>query len=61
MAGSHYSTIVNHVNIYLMADEYDGFSNEYIDPYSPVLVAWTRSDTASVIKDFWATVNGATL
>lgn len=38
-----------------------GFSNEYIDPHSPVLVAWTRSDTASVVKDFWATVNGATL
>lgn len=28
-------------------------SNEYMDP---IPVAWTRPDTTSLIKDFWATV-----
>ncbi|KAL0640096.1 hypothetical protein Q9L58_000924 [Maublancomyces gigas] len=53
---SHHSTIVNHVKIYLMADEYDAFLNEYMDPHNPIPVAWTRSDAASLIRDFWATV-----
>lgn len=39
-----------------MADEYDAFSNEYMDPLSPIPMAWTRSKAASLIKDFWATV-----
>lgn len=39
-----------------MADEYDSFLNQYMDPHSPIPVAWTRSSAASMLKDFWATV-----
>lgn len=56
MTDSHHSTIANHVKIYLMADEYDAFSNEHMDPHGSIPVAWTRSNAASLIKDFWATV-----
>lgn len=39
-----------------MVDEYDAFTNEYMDPHGSIPAAWTRSDAASLLNDFWATV-----
>ncbi|RPB01585.1 hypothetical protein L873DRAFT_634150 [Choiromyces venosus 120613-1] len=44
----------DHLKIYLLADEYDAFSNEYIDPHNSQ--PWAESDASSLVKDFWATV-----
>ncbi|RPB01509.1 hypothetical protein L873DRAFT_1803211, partial [Choiromyces venosus 120613-1] len=46
--------LANVKGIYLLADEYDAFSNEYIDPHNSQ--PWAESDASSLVKDFWATV-----
>lgn len=46
----------NYQKIYLLADEYDAFANEYMDPYNHH--EWASSDASSLMKDFWATVKG---
>ncbi|RPA89845.1 hypothetical protein L873DRAFT_1822113, partial [Choiromyces venosus 120613-1] len=46
--------LANVKGIYLLADEYDAFSNEYMDPHNPQ--AWAGSAASSLVKDFWATV-----
>ncbi|RPB00804.1 hypothetical protein L873DRAFT_743052 [Choiromyces venosus 120613-1] len=46
--------LTNVKGIYLLADEYDAFSNQYMDPH--YLQAWERSDAWLLVKDFWATV-----
>ncbi|RPB03671.1 hypothetical protein L873DRAFT_1800155 [Choiromyces venosus 120613-1] len=48
--------LTNVKGIYLLADEYDAFSNEYMDPHNSQ--AWAGSDASSLVKDFWATVKG---
>ncbi|KAF9301974.1 hypothetical protein BGZ74_006041 [Mortierella antarctica] len=44
--------------IYLLADEYDAFSNEYLDPDDPT--RWNHFDRVSnpnsILKGFWSTV-----
>lgn len=40
-----------------MVDEYDAFSNEYMDPHRPE--AWNGTPTESLIKGFWAAVKAA--
>ena len=44
------------LQIYLLADEYDAFSNEYLDPDD--LNAWNalRTNEQSLLKGFWARV-----
>lgn len=42
-----------------MADEYDAFSNEYMDPRRPT--AWDGKWAASIIRGFWATVKAGIL
>ncbi|KAK3823818.1 MAG: hypothetical protein J3R72DRAFT_23833 [Linnemannia gamsii] len=43
--------------IYLMADEYDSYSNEYLAPIDSVQWKQTqRADVDSVLKGFWASV-----
>ncbi|RPA89499.1 DUF1703-domain-containing protein [Choiromyces venosus 120613-1] len=46
--------LANVKGIYLLADEYDAFSNEYMDPHNSQ--PWAESDASSLVKDFWATV-----
>jgi hypothetical protein len=41
-----------------MADEYDSFSNEYMDPYNPS--DWSKTDAAGLVKGFWAAVKELT-
>ncbi|RPB00451.1 hypothetical protein L873DRAFT_816160 [Choiromyces venosus 120613-1] len=48
--------LANVKGIYLLADEYDAFSNEYMDPHNSQ--PWAESDASSLVKDFWATVKG---
>ncbi|RPA95774.1 hypothetical protein L873DRAFT_1301258 [Choiromyces venosus 120613-1] len=48
--------LANVKGIYLLVDEYDAFSNEYMDPHN--LQPWVESDASSLVKDFWATVKG---
>ncbi|KAG0126286.1 hypothetical protein HOY82DRAFT_672718 [Tuber indicum] len=50
--------LYNVKEIYLMADEYDTFTNEYMDPHNTQL--WSGSDASLLVKDFWATVKGMT-
>ncbi|KAF9899254.1 hypothetical protein EC991_009220, partial [Linnemannia zychae] len=42
--------------IYLMADEYDSYSNEYLVPIDSVQWKPLRADADSVLKGFWAAV-----
>ncbi|KFH62496.1 hypothetical protein MVEG_11889 [Podila verticillata NRRL 6337] len=42
--------------IYLMADEYDSYSNEYLVPINSVLWKSQRADADSMLKGFWAAV-----
>ncbi|RPA90761.1 hypothetical protein L873DRAFT_1820592 [Choiromyces venosus 120613-1] len=51
--------LANVKGIYLLADEYDAFSNEYMDPHNSQ--PWAESDASSLVKDFWATVKGMML
>ncbi|RPA91673.1 hypothetical protein L873DRAFT_1818968, partial [Choiromyces venosus 120613-1] len=48
--------LANVKGIYLLADEYDAFSNEYMDPHNSQ--AWAGSAASSLVKGFWATVKG---
>jgi hypothetical protein len=38
----------------LLADEYDAYANEYIDPHDPG--SWKNSEAFSVIEAFWSNV-----
>jgi hypothetical protein len=38
----------------LLADEYDAYANEYMDPHDPGL--WRNSEPYSVLKAFWSAV-----
>ncbi|GJJ77513.1 hypothetical protein EMPS_09872 [Entomortierella parvispora] len=42
--------------IYLLADEYDAISNEYLDPNDPKPWERLRSNANSLLKAFWGTV-----
>ncbi|KAF9343657.1 hypothetical protein BGX34_006514, partial [Mortierella sp. NVP85] len=42
--------------IYLLADEYDAFSNEYLDPNDPRPWEQLRTSPYSLLKGFWAAV-----
>ncbi|KAI8605118.1 AAA-ATPase-like domain-containing protein, partial [Dissophora ornata] len=42
--------------IYLLADEYDAFSNEFLDPDDPRPWEQLRTGPNSLLKGFWATV-----
>ncbi|KAG0196105.1 hypothetical protein BGX28_000135, partial [Mortierella sp. GBA30] len=44
--------------IYLLADEYDAFSNEFLDPDDPRPWEQLRTGPNSLLKGFWATVKG---
>ncbi|RPB01402.1 hypothetical protein L873DRAFT_1803582, partial [Choiromyces venosus 120613-1] len=46
--------LANVKGIYLLADEYDAFSNEYMDPHNSQ--PWAASAASSLVKGFWATV-----
>lgn len=46
----------NYHKIYLLADEYDAFSNQYMNPKKSQV--WTESDASALIKDFWAVAKG---
>ncbi|RPA90217.1 DUF1703-domain-containing protein [Choiromyces venosus 120613-1] len=46
--------LANVKGIYLLADEYDAFSNEYMDPHNSQ--PWAESGASSLVKGFWATV-----
>ena len=46
----------NYEKIYLLADEYDAFSNQYMDPKNSHV--WATSEASSLLKDFWAVVKG---
>jgi hypothetical protein len=39
----------------LLADEYDAFSNEYIDPHNP-RSSWSNTEPFNVLKAFWSNV-----
>ncbi|PUU82635.1 hypothetical protein B9Z19DRAFT_1120395 [Tuber borchii] len=45
--------------IYLLADDYDAFNNEYMNPRDSE--RWDISLAESLIEDFWATVKGMTV
>ncbi|KAF8984472.1 hypothetical protein BGZ46_007936 [Entomortierella lignicola] len=45
--------------IYLLADEYDAFSNEYLDPDDSRPWNQLRTGPNSLLKGFWATVKGS--
>jgi hypothetical protein len=38
----------------LLADEYDAYANEYMDPHDPR--SWSDSEPFNVLKAFWSTV-----
>jgi hypothetical protein len=38
----------------LLADEYDAYANEYMDPHDPK--PWSRSKPFNVLKAFWSNV-----
>ncbi|KAG0337738.1 hypothetical protein BG000_005031 [Podila horticola] len=42
--------------IYLLADEYDAFSNEFLDPNNPRPWEQLHTSPGSLLKGFWATV-----
>ncbi|KAG0636846.1 hypothetical protein HOY80DRAFT_1024181 [Tuber brumale] len=50
--------IVEETRIYLLVDEYDAFSNQYMDPYSKT--DWAQTPVAMLMKTFWATVKSLT-
>jgi len=43
--------------IFLLADEYDSYANEYMDPHD--LKPWTYSELFRVLKAFWSNVKAA--
>lgn len=43
--------------IYLLADEYDTFANEYMDPCNPR--SWSGTEPAALLKGFWSTVKAS--
>jgi hypothetical protein len=38
----------------LLADEYDAYANEYMDPHDPK--SWSNSEPFRVLKAFWTNV-----
>ncbi|KAG0136190.1 hypothetical protein HOY82DRAFT_625829 [Tuber indicum] len=44
--------------IYLLVDEYDAFSNQFMDPYTQI--NWAQTPVAMLMKTFWATVKSLT-
>ncbi|KIX00687.1 uncharacterized protein Z518_09752 [Rhinocladiella mackenziei CBS 650.93] len=43
--------------IYLVADEYDAYSNEYMDPHDPK--TWSETESFYLLKAFWSNVKAA--
>jgi Predicted AAA-ATPase len=41
----------------LLADEYDAFANEYMDPCDPR--SWTGTEPAAIFKGFWSAVKAS--
>jgi hypothetical protein len=52
----HYTLlcILTSLQIYLLADEYDAYANEYMDPHD--LRSWSDTEAFRVLKAFWSTV-----
>lgn len=41
----------------MLADEYDAFANEYMDPCDPR--SWSGTEPAALLKGFWSTVKAS--
>ena len=44
----------NNLKIYLLADEYGSYANEYMDPHDPR--SWSDTNAFMVLKAFWSNV-----
>jgi len=52
--GEEKHALWNVQGIYLLADEYDAYANEYMDPHDTR--PWTDTKPSQVLKAFWSTV-----